>query len=170
MVVALLPLWGALLGAGKFPVWVLVPAWIVLARIEQRVLRLSNAYLIASVAAGAVWWGLGSRALEGAIAAHAIARASMIALAWTSRPAASGVPLAVSTWEALVAISTALLIAFVALDLRPAVAAVAAAYLVVRVVRQWFYRSKGGVDATALAIAKGSTEAAVALAATLLSS
>ena len=170
MVVALLPLWGALLGclgATAIPVYVIVLLWIVLTRVEQRLLHLSNAYLLVSVVAGLAWLRF-PPAFETAVASHAAARAAMIALAWVARPAASGQPLAVSSWAAAVAIGTTVAVVFAALDYRRAIAICAGAYLVVRLVREFVYRRSGGIDSTALAATKGLTELMAVLVCSLL--
>jgi hypothetical protein len=174
MVVALLPLWGALLGglsAINDTPYVIVVLWIALAWAEQRVLRLSSAYLLSTVLAfvvsGAVW-GRFPPTIETAMTGPAVARAAMIALAWVSRPAASGLALAISTWAALAAMGTAILIAFAALDYRRALAMGVGAYLVVRLMREWSYRRKGGIDNTSLAVAKGLTEVMCVVVGTLL--
>ena len=168
MVIALLPVWGALVGAvgaqlleRGTPVWVVLLAWIVCTRLEQRVLRLSNWYLLASALAAGVWWAAAPVAMGPAVTAHAAGRAAMISLAWISRPAASGSPLPVTTWGACAAIGVGGLVIFAARPIRPAVAVLAVACLVVRLVREWSYRRNGGVGQVDLAVAKGVTEVSI---------
>ena len=168
MVIALLPVWGALVGAvgaqlleRGTPVWVVLLAWIVCTRLEQRVLRLSNWYLLASALAAGVWWAAAPFTLGSAVIAHAVARAAIISLVWISRPAASGSTLPVTTWGSCVAIAGGACAAFAVLPIRSAVSVLALACLVVRMVREWSYRRNGGVGQVDLAVAKGVTEVSI---------
>jgi adenosylcobinamide-GDP ribazoletransferase len=88
------------------------------------------------------------------IAAQAVPRASMVALAWVSRPAGGGSGLALSstltTPAALFAIAQGI-VAALACGLRPGFAILAGAYAVVRLARWVCYRRLGGVDGDGLA-------------------
>jgi hypothetical protein len=139
----------------------------VLTWMEQRVLHLSNAYLLVSIVAGAVWLRFPSAAGV-VVAVHAAARAAMIGLAWVARPGASGPALDITSWAALAGIGTGVVVVFMALDYRRAVAICVGGYLVVRVVRELAYRRRGGVDKTALAAAKGLTEVMAVVVCSLL--
>jgi cobalamin synthase len=93
------------------------------------------------------------RVLEMCIAAQAVPRAAMVALAWVSRPAGTGLGLALSstltTPIALASIAQGILAAL-ACGLRPAVAISLGAYLVVRLARWYSYQSIGGVNSNIL--------------------
>jgi adenosylcobinamide-GDP ribazoletransferase len=95
--------------------------------------------------------------LEVCVAAQALPRAAMVALAWVSRPAGTGLGLAFSstltTPAALVAIAQGIAVALI-LGTRAAVAIVAGAYFIVRLARWYFYRRIGGVNGDCL----GATE------------
>lgn len=95
--------------------------------------------------------------LEVFIAAQAVPRAAIVALAWVSRPVGTGLGLAFSstmtTPIALLAIAQGIAAAFL-LGVRPGVAIGLGAYLVVRVARWYFYRRIGGVNGDCL----GATE------------
>ena len=98
-----------------------------------------------------------SRVLEVCIAAQAVPRAAMVALAWVSRPVGAGLGLAFSstltTPAALIAIAQGI-VAALACGLRPGLLIMVSAYLVVRLARWYFYRRIGGVNGDCL----GATE------------
>ena len=179
MAVALFPLWGAAFSFAAVaallwgaPVWVVLLTWVALASLEQRILRLSNAYLLGSALAAAGWWLAFPRLTTCGVfvttfPAHAAARAALVALAWVSRPAARGLAISVTSKSALAAIGIGASAALTLPDRRTA-ALIVGAYLIVRLVREWSYRTKGGVDDTSLALVKGLTEIAAVLIYTFL--
>lgn len=97
------------------------------------------------------------RVLEVFIASQAVPRAAIVALAWVSRPAGTGLGLAFSstltTPAALIALAQGLVAAFL-LGVRPGVAIGIGTYLIIRVARWYFYRRIGGINGDCL----GATE------------
>jgi len=97
------------------------------------------------------------RILEVCIVAQTVPRAAMVSLAWLSRPSGDGLGYAFSssltTTGSLIAIAQGL-IASMLLGWRPALLILAAAYLVVRGARTYFYKRIGGVNGDCL----GATE------------
>jgi adenosylcobinamide-GDP ribazoletransferase len=97
------------------------------------------------------------RVLEVFIAAQAVPRAAIVALAWVSRPAGTGLGLAFSstltTPIALIALAQGIIAAFL-LGVRSGVAIGLGAYLIVRVARWYFYRRIGGVNGDCLGAAE----------------
>jgi adenosylcobinamide-GDP ribazoletransferase len=99
------------------------------------------------------WQAIGqladSRVLQIFIAAQAVPRAAMVALAWVSRPAGTGLGLTFSstltTPAAVIAIAQGVIAAFVC-GLRPGIVMVAVSYVVIRSARWYFYRRIGGVN------------------------
>lgn len=93
------------------------------------------------------------RMLEACIAAQAVPRAAMVALAWVSRPAGTGPDLAFSstltTPVALAAIAQGA-VAAMARGLRPGLVMVAGSYLTIRMARWYCYRRIGGVNGDGL--------------------
>jgi adenosylcobinamide-GDP ribazoletransferase len=91
------------------------------------------------------------------IASQTLPRAGMVALAWVSRPVGSGLGLAFSstltTSGALIAIAQGIIAALVC-GLRPGLTLIVGAYLVIRLMRDYFYRRIGGVNGDCL----GATE------------
>jgi adenosylcobinamide-GDP ribazoletransferase len=98
-----------------------------------------------------------SRAFEACIAAQAVPRAAMVALAWISRPAGSGLgdafTASLTTPSAMVAMIQGIAAAMLC-GLRPGVVILAASYIVVRVAQWYFYRRIGGINGDCL----GATE------------
>ncbi len=91
------------------------------------------------------------------IAAQAVPRAAMVALAWVSRPAGTGLGLAFSstlTTNASVAAMVQGAAAALACGVRPGVIILLGAYLTIRISRWHFYRRIGGVNGDCL----GATE------------
>jgi len=86
------------------------------------------------------------------IAAQTVPRAAVVAIAWASRPAAAGAGLAFSstltTPVALIAIAEGIAAAMLC-GLRPGLAILVGAYLIIRAVRWFWYRYAGGVNADA---------------------
>jgi adenosylcobinamide-GDP ribazoletransferase len=97
------------------------------------------------------------RVLAICVAAQAVPRAAMVALAWVSRPAGDGLALAFSssltTTAAVGAIAQGLAAALLP-GWRPALLIVAGCYVFVRIARWYFYRRIGGVNGDCL----GATE------------
>jgi adenosylcobinamide-GDP ribazoletransferase len=97
------------------------------------------------------------RILEVCIVAQTVPRAAMVALAWLSRPSGDGLGLAFSssltTTRALIAMAQGL-IASMLLGWRPGLLILAAAYLIIRGARSYFYKRIGGVNGDCL----GATE------------
>lgn len=97
------------------------------------------------------------RVFEAFIAAQAVPRAAIVALAWVSRPVGTGLGLAFSstltTTASVAAIAQGAAAAF-ACGVRPGVVILLGAYLLIRVMRWHFYRRIGGVNGDCL----GATE------------
>jgi adenosylcobinamide-GDP ribazoletransferase len=97
------------------------------------------------------------RVIQIFIAAQAVPRAAMVALAWISRPAGDGLGFAFSstltTPAAVIAIAQGIAAAFLC-GWRPGLVIVAVSYGAVRVARWYFYRRIGGVNGDCL----GATE------------
>jgi len=97
------------------------------------------------------------RLLEVFIAAQAVPRAAIVALAWVSRPVGTGLGLAfsstLSTPVAFVAIAQGIAAAL-ACGLRPGLVIILGAYLVIRIAQAYFYKRIGGVNGDCL----GATE------------
>lgn len=99
----------------------------------------------------------GSPGIEVFIASQAVPRAAMVALAWVSRPAGTGLGLAfssvLSTPAALAAIAQGVVAAFLC-GLRPGIVIAGISYVTIRAARWYFYRRIGGVNGDCL----GATE------------
>ncbi|MBZ5601014.1 MAG: adenosylcobinamide-GDP ribazoletransferase [Acidobacteriia bacterium] len=97
------------------------------------------------------------RLFEVFIAAQAVPRAAIVALAWVSRPVGTGLGLAFSstlnTTAAVAAIVQGIAAAF-ACGLRPGLVIVLGAYLAIRFAQAYFYKRIGGVNGDCL----GATE------------
>ena len=91
------------------------------------------------------------------VAAQATPRAAIVALAWVSRPAGSGLAQmfasTLTTPAAVIAIAQGIAAAF-ACGLRPGLTIVLGSYLILRVAQWYFYRRIGGVNGDCL----GATE------------
>ena len=91
------------------------------------------------------------------IASQAFPRAGMVALAWVSRPVGTGLGLAFSstltTSGALIAIGQGIVAALVC-GLRAGLTLIVGGYLIIRLMRAYFYRRIGGVNGDCL----GATE------------
>jgi adenosylcobinamide-GDP ribazoletransferase len=98
-----------------------------------------------------------SRVLEACVAAQAVPRAAMVALAWISRPFGTGLGEAFSaslaTPSALAAIAQGIAAALLC-GLRPGLVIIAGSYIVVRVAQWYFYKRIGGINGDCL----GATE------------
>ena len=84
------------------------------------------------------------------IAVQTVPRAAMVAIAWVSRPTGEGAGFgfssALPTPGALIAISEGVAAALLC-GLRPGLAILAGAYVIIRGVRWFWYREAGGVNA-----------------------
>jgi adenosylcobinamide-GDP ribazoletransferase len=93
------------------------------------------------------------RVIETLIASQAVPRAAMVAMAWCSRPAGSGLGAALastlSTPAALFAIAQGVAAALLC-GWRPGFAMIAGSVLIVQAARAWFYRRLGGVNGDCL--------------------
>jgi adenosylcobinamide-GDP ribazoletransferase len=93
------------------------------------------------------------RVLEVLIASQAVPRAAIVAMAWCSRPAGSGLGAALAstlgTPAALVAIAQGAAAALLC-GWRPGLILIAGSVLVVQALRGWFYRRLGGVNGDCL--------------------
>lgn len=87
------------------------------------------------------------------VASQTVPRAAMVALAWISRPAGSGLGSAfastLGTGPAVAAIAQGVIAAF-ATGVRPGIAILAGSVLILRLVQVWFYRRLGGVNGDCL--------------------
>jgi cobalamin synthase len=90
------------------------------------------------------------RTLEVFIAAQTVPRAAIVAIAWASRPSGEGAGYefssALTTPVALIAITEGVAAALLC-GLRPGLAILAGAYVIIRAVRWFSYRYAGGVNA-----------------------
>jgi adenosylcobinamide-GDP ribazoletransferase len=93
------------------------------------------------------------RVLAALIAAQAVPRAAMVAMAWCSRPAGSGLGLALastlSTPVAIAAMAQGIAAALLC-GWRPGLAMIAGSVLIVQASRGWFYLRIGGVNGDCL--------------------
>jgi adenosylcobinamide-GDP ribazoletransferase len=93
------------------------------------------------------------RVLETLIAAQTVPRAAIVAMAWCSRPAGSGLGFALSstlsTPAAIAAIAQGAAAALLC-GWRPGWAMIAGSVLIVQAARAWFYRRLGGINGDCL--------------------
>jgi adenosylcobinamide-GDP ribazoletransferase len=93
------------------------------------------------------------RVVEVMIASQAVPRAAIVAMAWCSRPAGSGLGFALastlSTPAALAAMAQGVAAALLC-GWRPGFAMIAGSVLIVQAARAWFYRRLGGVTGDCL--------------------
>jgi cobalamin synthase len=101
------------------------------------------------------------RVLETLIASQAVPRAAMVAMAWCSRPAGSGLGFALAstlgTPAAVIAMAQGAAAALVC-GWRPGFAMIAGSVLIVQAARAWFYRRIGGVNGDCLGFTEQLTE------------
>lgn len=144
--------------------WLLI-AWMFLAAGEERFLRVPGwRHILGAATLSPVWfYVLGSvnptRLVLVALAAHSVSRASVIAMAWVSRPAKDGMALSktLDSFSAGLAIASGAITAFLC-GIRPAVLMLLLAFLIIRLARQWYYHNLGGINATALSLTQRATE------------
>ena len=98
-----------------------------------------------------------ARVLKICIAAQAVPRAAMVALAWVSRPVGTGLGFVFSTTltttGAVIAIAQGVVAALIC-GWQPGFAILAGSYFIVRWMRAWFYRRIGGVNGDCLGAAE----------------
>lgn len=180
IVAALYPLWGALLGGTDTVLWLrpfffmpflfaagwLLIVWLLAGVAEARFLAVPAwRHVLGAVALSPVWFYVlvnvisDRRLLLVAVAAHSVARASVVAMAWVSRPAKEGVALCtnLNSLSAGLAIGCGGIAALLC-GIRPAVLMLLVGSLVIRLLREWYYRRLGGINATALSITQRITE------------
>jgi adenosylcobinamide-GDP ribazoletransferase len=91
------------------------------------------------------------------VAAQAVPRAGMVALAWVSRPTGSGLGLefsaSLNSVSAVISIALGIAAAL-ACGVRLGIVIVLGAYIVIRLVQTYFYPHKGGVNADGFGIAE----------------
>jgi cobalamin synthase len=178
-VAALYPLWGALLGGAGVALflrasalmpsvfaaaWLLV-AWILAGIAEERFLHVPGwRHFLGAAVMSPVWFYVlgsanSSRLVLVALASHSISRASVIAMAWVSRPAKDGMALSkkLDSFSAGLAIACGGIAAFLC-GIRPAVLMLLVAFLILRLVREWYYHRLGGINTTALSLTQRTTE------------
>ncbi len=106
------------------------------------------------------------RVWEALIASQAVPRAAMVALAWCSRPAGSGLGLALastlSTPAAIAAMAQGAAAALLC-GWRPGSAMIAGVVLIVQAARAWFYKRVGGVTGDCLGFTEQILESFVLL-------
>lgn len=93
------------------------------------------------------------RVVETLIAAQAVPRAAMVAMAWCSRPAGSGLGFAFASSLTTPAAVVAMVLgaaAALACGWRPGLAMIAGSVLIVQGSRAWFYKRIGGVNGDCL--------------------
>jgi len=122
-----------------------------------------TAFLHESAGGGVTRTGV-LRMTAAAIAAQTMSRAGVVAMAWTSRPAARGLELTacLSTGAAASALLIGLLAALI-YGLRIGAALVVGAYLILRTARGWFYQQREGIDGSDIAHARMLVEGFAAL-------
>ena len=172
------PLWGGLAGAIGAELFLYsAPAheaaaafaaavlWILVRFAERFAIGLSYPWVL-NLAVGVCWLVAlqrfqPSRVLPAAIAAHTISRAGAIGLAWVSRPAAAGfvLSLKVRTPPALLAMAQGVAAAFLG-GMRAGLLLTAASYLVLRLLQEWCYKRRGGIDAAGFSGAQAALEVA----------
>ena len=161
----LLPIFGIALGAiavplANYPI-AIAAIWTVAMLVPQERPNLRTLVLI-SISSGIIRWltlndFAGQDRLAAFLAMQTIPRAAMIALAWVSRPGDDGpgyeFSAALITPVAIVSIALGLATAALC-GIRTGIVLVLAAYLIVRAVRWFAYRYRGGADADAFAAAQ----------------
>jgi hypothetical protein len=166
----LVPLWGAVvgvIGAEIFnfgiPALAVAIFWMAAAWAERVYLGLARSWILSSGIAACWFFALrhldSTRVLPTAVVAHTISRAGAIALAWVSRPAASGFQLSsrLTTPLALLSLAEGVAACLLA-GIRSGVLLIAASYLMLRLVQEWCYKRRGGMDATGFTASQAALE------------
>ena len=173
----MLPLWGGLLGALGAEIFLFAARdlgdlaaalaatifWIVAGLTDRLALGFARPWIL-NLGISACWIIAlqhfdSSRVLGSAVTAQSISRAGAIGLAWVSRPAADGFGIAsrIDTRLAAFAIVQGLLATFIG-GVRVGLLLIAASYLVLRLMQEWCYRRRGGIDATGFGVAQTAIE------------
>jgi hypothetical protein len=130
-------------------------AWVGLALVEQKALKLPAMVHVIGAAVVAPLFLLVDpvRTAFVVTAALAVGRAAMISLLWVSRPAAEGIAIgrALRTSTVIVALLVGVGAALLC-GIRSAILIVLAGYIVVRGVREYWYKRRGGIDGLSLSI------------------
>ena len=170
VVVALYPLFGAVVGAAGGLIFFLLPPtlnavatgfWFGVAGLKDRAcVRPGWRLVFMRIAVAAVWFPVllplqPSEALAYGVAVHTIARAATITLVWCSRPAAAGIawPRDLRSAQAIAAAAQGLAASLLA-GPRIAIGLLLAVYLMVRTVQAWAYRRQGGVSSDTVAFTR----------------
>jgi len=136
-------------------------AWVALAFVEQKVLKLPALVHVIGAAIVALLFVLvrSDRMAFVVTAVLAVGRAAMITLLWVSRPAAEGLAIgkALHTTTAVMAIVFGAGAALLC-GIPPAILMVFAAYIIVRVIREYWYKRRGGIDRLSLSLTLRVTE------------
>ncbi len=170
----LLPIFGIALGAiavplGNYPIAIAL-IWTVAMILPQERPGLRS-WALTAISSGILRWlalndFAGQDRLAAFLAMQTIPRASIIALAWVSRPGDDGpgyeFSTAVSTPVAIVSIVIGLVTAALC-GIRTGIVLVLGTYLILRTVRWFAYRYRGGADADAFAAAQLLIEIAILL-------
>ena len=184
MPVALLPLFGAALGAAGGALFlhaarvlpatpaalIAVALWIA----APHALPGDRPRIWAQLGAGVMWCLLlarlsvsladPQRLLLTCLVGQTVPRAAVVAIAWVSRPAPEGLKLAgrMQSWQASMAVASGVFAASLR-GARIGTAVVVGCYLIVRAARAWCYRRKGGIDGTGIAAVHLAVEVLAAL-------
>lgn len=161
------PVVGTALGAAGAGIYLIVPppfgafACVVLWAASGRILNEGKLiYGAAILSAVARWLALENFAeapgiLVVCIAAQAIPRAAVVGMAWVSRPAGTGLDYelasTLTTPMAIAAIAQGVLAAFLC-GARAAVVLIVGSFLIAKLVREFFYKRRGGVDGDCLGV------------------
>jgi adenosylcobinamide-GDP ribazoletransferase len=163
------PLIGALLGAAGGGLFLAIPAWmaaflaVALWTLAAKIVREDRLGLPAAIAIAvsfAVRWEALQyvpldRILVACIISQTVPRAAMVALAWVSRPSVDSLGLrfssSLTTTGALLAIAQGIAVSML-LGWRAGLLILAAAYLLIRWIRAYFYKRIGGVNADSFGI------------------
>lgn len=184
IVAALYPLWGAFVACAlvisySIPVdgvlrqVIVLLVWVVLAAIEGRVFRIPVGRHILGGCVAPLGWLIWSTEQNNplypaVLVSEIVSRSAAIALAWVSRPDSAGMVLTrrVNSVSALIAIVFGSYVAFTRGYM--GIVMVLACFLIVRIIREWYYRRFGGITPTAFSLAQRATELALLLIAALM--
>jgi hypothetical protein len=187
VIAALYPLWGTVL-TGIFLLHVdgivstrelvqFLLAWLAIAAIEERVFRIPlGRHILGAVLLSCCWFVFLRHQWHNNVGpvvfvTQTVSRAAAIAFVWASRPASEGMGLArkLTTVSAAIAIASGGVAAF-SWGIRSATLMLLACFLIIRVIRERYYRSVGGITPTALSITQRTTELSTLLVATFVQS
>ena len=159
------PIVGAMLGAAGAAIYIeaspFLPSWLAALLVVAFWAAIERTPVSFAIALSAIarWLALdylvSDRVWEIFIAAQAVPRAAMVALAWVSRPATGGLGLAfcstLGSAAALGAIAQGVVAALIC-GVRPGVAIIAGTYLAIRGVQWRSYSRAGGIGAGSLVL------------------